>query len=58
MINILTKDPNEAIQYFKNKLSISEKGLYITLINFELLRDKNSKFAERLYDLYKADPYL
>ncbi|OAZ61170.1 hypothetical protein SRCM100169_02199 [Bacillus siamensis] len=34
MINILSEEQDEAIWYFKNKLNIS-------LINFELLRDKH-----------------
>ncbi|MED3629321.1 hypothetical protein P4478_20590 [Bacillus subtilis] len=57
MANILSKEQDEAIRYFKNKLSLSEK-LYISLINFNLLRDKHEDFCNRLYELYKVDPYL
>ncbi len=57
MANILSKEQDEAIRYFKNKLNISEK-LYISLINFNLLRDKHEDFGNRLYELYKTDPYL
>ncbi|MEC1943212.1 hypothetical protein [Bacillus velezensis] len=57
MANILSKEQDEAIRYFKNKLNISEK-LYISLINFNLLRDKHEGFGNRLYELYKTDPYL
>ncbi|MCY9418838.1 hypothetical protein MOF50_19830, partial [Bacillus inaquosorum] len=42
----------------RNKLNLSDKDLYIPLINFELLRDKNEQYANILYELYKNDPYL
>lgn len=58
MPNIISKDQDEAIKYFRNKLNLSDKDLYIPLINFELLRDKNEQYANILYELYKNDPYL
>lgn len=45
MPNIISKEQNEAIKYFRNKLNISDKDLYIPFINFELLRDKNEQYA-------------
>lgn len=39
MPNIISKEQDEAINYFRNKLNLSDKDLYIRLINFELLRD-------------------
>lgn len=35
MPNIISKEQDEAIQYFRNKLNLSDKGLYTPLINFE-----------------------
>lgn len=58
MPNIISKEQDEAIKYFRNKLNLSDKDLYIPLINFELLRDKNEQYANILYELYKNDPYL
>ncbi|MCP9298382.1 hypothetical protein [Bacillus halotolerans] len=58
MPNIISKEQDEAIKYFRNKLNLSDKDLYIPLINFELLRDKNEQYANVLYELYKKDPYL
>jgi len=40
------------------KLNLSEKDIYIPLINFELLRDKNEHYANVFYELYKNDSYL
>ncbi|TDO07452.1 hypothetical protein DFO69_4013 [Bacillus subtilis] len=57
MPNIISKEQDEAIKYFRNKLNLSDKDLYIPLINFELLRDKNEQYANVLYELYKNDPY-
>lgn len=38
MVNNLyfKKKQDEAIKYFRNKLNLSDKDLYIPLINFEL----------------------
>ncbi|ADP32449.1 hypothetical protein [Bacillus atrophaeus] len=58
MPNIISKEQDEAIKYFRNKLNLSDKDLYIPLINFELLRDKNEQYANIIYGLYKSDPYL
>lgn len=58
MPNIISKEQDEAIKYFRNKLNLSDKDLYIPLINFELLRDKNEQYANVLYEMYKNDPYL
>lgn len=58
MPNIISKEQGEVIKYFRNKLNLSDKELYIPLINFELLRDKNEQYANVLYELYKDDPYL
>ncbi|MGK9268670.1 hypothetical protein KXR56_18740 [Bacillus inaquosorum] len=58
MPNIISKEQDEAIKYFRNKLNLSDKDLYIPLINFELLRNKNEQYANVLYELYKNDPYL
>ncbi len=38
----MPKEQDEAINYFRNKLNLSDKDLYIRLINFELLTDKNA----------------
>ncbi|QJC88736.1 conserved protein of unknown function, phage SPbeta [Bacillus subtilis] len=35
----MPKEQDEAINYFRNKLNLSDKDLYIRLINFELIRD-------------------
>ncbi|MCY8934422.1 hypothetical protein MOE21_17730 [Bacillus atrophaeus] len=58
MPNIISKEQDEAIKFFRNKLNLSDKDLYIPLINFDLLRDKHEKYANILYELYKKDPYL
>ncbi|PRR87367.1 hypothetical protein [Bacillus atrophaeus] len=58
MPNIISKEQDGAIKYFRNKLNLSDKDLYIPLINFDLLRDKHEKYANILYELYKSDPYL
>lgn len=49
MPNIISKEQDEAIKYFRNKLNLSDKDLYIPLINFELLRDKNEQYANVLF---------
>ncbi|ARV44091.1 hypothetical protein BCV50_03365 [Bacillus subtilis] len=54
MPNIISKEQDEALNYFRNKLNLSDKDLYIRLINFELLRDKNEQYANILYELYKV----
>lgn len=51
MPNIISKEQDEAIKYFRNKLNLSDKDLYIPLINFELLRDKNEQYANILYEI-------
>ncbi|GFM13720.1 protein YorC [Bacillus sp. FW1] len=40
------------------KIKFIKKDLYIPLINFELLRDKNEYYVNILCELYKNDPYL
>lgn len=49
MTNIISKVQDEAIKFFRNKLNLSDKDLYIPLINFELLRDKNEQYANVLF---------
>lgn len=41
MLNIISKEQDEAFKYFRNKLNLSDKDLCIPLINFELPRNKN-----------------
>lgn len=58
MPNIISKEQDEAIKYFRNKLNLSDKDLYIPLLISSYLETKTNNMPNVLYELYKNDPYL
>lgn len=53
MTVVLSPEIHEAVEYFKKNLGYSDKHLYLGLVQFDVMKDKNPEFAEVIYNFYK-----
>ncbi|WP_342487295.1 hypothetical protein NSQ30_10535 [Bacillus sp. FSL R7-0651] len=56
MTVVLSPEIHEAVEYFKKNLGYSDKHLYLGLVQFDVMKDKNPEFAEVIYNFYKKKP--
>ncbi|MGM0968632.1 MAG: hypothetical protein ACQEWR_08650 [Bacillota bacterium] len=56
MTVVLSPEIHEAVEYFKKNLGYSDKHLYLGLVQFDVMKDKNPEFAEVIYNFYKEKP--
>ncbi|MCY7679923.1 hypothetical protein MH122_14055 [Bacillus pumilus] len=56
MTVVLSPEIHEAVEYFKKNLGYSDKHLYLGLVQFDVMKDKNSEFADVIYNFYKEKP--
>ncbi|WP_144498228.1 hypothetical protein [Bacillus pumilus] len=56
MTVVLSPEIHEAVEYFKKNLGYSDKHLYLGLVQFDVMKEKNPEFAEAIYNFYKEKP--
>ncbi|MBU8607848.1 hypothetical protein [Bacillus pumilus] len=56
MTVVLSPEIHEAVEYFKKNLGYSDKHLYLGLVQFDVMKDKNPEFADVIYNFYKEKP--
>lgn len=56
MTVVLSPEIHEAVEYFKKNLGYSDKHLYLGLVQFDVMKDKNAEFADVIYNFYKEKP--
>ncbi|KIL12172.1 hypothetical protein B4127_1503 [Bacillus pumilus] len=56
MTVVLSPEIHDAVEFFKKNLGYSDKHLYLGLVQFDVMKDKNAEFAEVIYNFYKEKP--
>ncbi|MDM5298148.1 hypothetical protein QUF51_08245 [Bacillus pumilus] len=56
MTVVISAEIHEAVEYFKKKLSYSDKHLYLGLVQFDVMKDKDPELADVIYNFYKEKP--
>ncbi|MFP3418001.1 hypothetical protein R0K30_02480 [Bacillus sp. SIMBA_154] len=56
MTVVLSPEIHEVVEYFKKNLGYSDKHLYLGLVQFDVMKDKNPELADVIYNFYKEKP--
>jgi len=56
MTVVLSPEIHDAVEFFKKNLGYSDKHLYLGLVQFDVMKDKNPEFSEVIYNFYKEKP--